>query len=115
MGYCYENGIGTEKNEKKAYLKSSKKGNAVAQNNLGHCYEKGIGTNKNQMEAFRWYLKSAINGNSEARNNLSGFHYYGIGSSRNKKHFNANQQAKNTLLVNIIYKNSIGMHSWPIS
>src|ERR1043166_4628155 len=62
LGYCYQFGIGTRKNEFKAfelYLKSAEGGNSCAQNNLGYCYQNGIGVIKNEGKAFKWYLKAA--------------------------------------------------------
>ncbi|GBC09531.1 hypothetical protein RclHR1_08950009 [Rhizophagus clarus] len=87
LGYCYDHGIGTKKNEIKAfewYSKSAENGFALAQNNLeneskkfefytksanegcalgqcnlGFCYDFGIGTVTNKTNAFEWYLKSA--------------------------------------------------------
>ena len=52
--YCYEYGIGTDKNQNKAfewYLKSAENGIAMAQYNLAICYEDGIGTNPEELVA----------------------------------------------------------------
>ena len=46
LGFCYENGFGTEKDYNKAfewYSISANNGYAKAQNNLGFCYRNGIG------------------------------------------------------------------------
>src|SRR4030095_494515 len=59
LGYFYENGIGTIKDEEKAfqwYLKSAEGGDHSGQYNLGDCYENGIGTTKDEEKAFQWYL-----------------------------------------------------------
>src|SRR6185437_15455453 len=51
LGWCYENGIGIDKNKKKTfkwYMKSAKGGNSIGQNNLGCCYRDGIGTDKDE-------------------------------------------------------------------
>ena len=82
------NGIGTDKNETKAfewYLKSAENGNAIAQNNLGDCYKNGIGTDKNETKAFEWYLKSAEDGNSDGQVNLAICYDNGIGTDKNDR------------------------------
>ncbi|RHZ80062.1 hypothetical protein Glove_139g107 [Diversispora epigaea] len=52
LGYCYQHGIGTTKNEKKAF----------------QC---GTGTAGDEEEAFQWYLKSAEGENYAGQNNLA--------------------------------------------
>src|ERR1043166_2293204 len=52
------------------YLKSSRKGDPIAQYNLGICYEKGLGTEQDCDRAFEWYFKSANNGCGESQNYL---------------------------------------------
>ena len=45
VGYCYQNGIGVEKDEHKAFIyyqKSAEMGNADGAFNVGYCYDKGI-------------------------------------------------------------------------
>ncbi|RHZ57520.1 hypothetical protein Glove_386g34 [Diversispora epigaea] len=61
LGYCYENGIGTTKDEEKAfqwYLRSAEDENNNGQNNLGYYYN-DIGTTKDEEKTFHWYIKSA--------------------------------------------------------
>src|SRR5687768_11588947 len=58
LGYCYQRGIGTEKNEKKAfelYKEAAKGGNITTINDLAYCYEYGIGTEKDKIRAFELY------------------------------------------------------------
>src|SRR5437868_6109044 len=65
LGFCYLNGIGTARDENKAfewYLKLAEGGNSNEQDNLGFCYKNGIGTDKDKKKAFKWYLKSAEGG-----------------------------------------------------
>ncbi|CAB4421483.1 unnamed protein product [Rhizophagus irregularis] len=81
LGYCYQNGIGIEKNEKKAfewYLKAAGKGDIYAQYNLGICYQNGIGINKDDKKAFEWYFKSAKE-YSQAQNILGNCYQNEIG------------------------------------
>ncbi|RHZ58289.1 hypothetical protein Glove_374g20 [Diversispora epigaea] len=88
LGDCYERGIGTTKDEGKAfqwYLKSAEGGNSYGQNNLGDCYENGIGTTKDEEKAFQWYLKSAEGGNSDGQNNLGYCYRKGIGITKDKE------------------------------
>ncbi|GBC09532.1 hypothetical protein RclHR1_08950010 [Rhizophagus clarus] len=80
LGYCYDHGMGTTKNELKAfewYLKSAENGNIMAQKNLGYCYLNGSGTVKNEIKAFEWCLKSAEGGNAEAQNYVGKCYYDG--------------------------------------
>ncbi|RIA91509.1 hypothetical protein C1645_875361 [Glomus cerebriforme] len=87
VGYCYQNGIGINKNEKKAfkwYLKSAENGNAMAQNNLGVCYKDGIGTDKNETKAFECYMKLAIAGVSHGQCNVGFCYEKGIGTLKDE-------------------------------
>ena len=62
LGYCYLEGIGTEKNIFKAVewtSLSAKHGDRDAQYNLGCFYEDGIGLEKDIMLALYWYRKAA--------------------------------------------------------
>ncbi|RHZ88802.1 hypothetical protein Glove_21g166 [Diversispora epigaea] len=72
LGYCYHNGIGTTKDEKKAfqwYLKSAEGGSSRGQYNLGYYYHNG----KDEKKAFQWYLKLSEGGNQKEKNNLGIF------------------------------------------
>ena len=63
LGNCYEDGIGTNKDKRKAfewYEISARGGNKSAQYNLGRCYQYGIGTEKNNQEAIKWYKKTHV-------------------------------------------------------
>lgn len=76
LGFCYENGYGTDKNHTKAfewYEKAASQGSAVAQRNLGLCYEHGRGTRQNYIKAKKWYLKAAAQGNGDAKKSLDKF------------------------------------------
>ncbi|GBB90794.1 hypothetical protein RclHR1_01790001 [Rhizophagus clarus] len=88
LGYCYQYGIGKNKDEFKAfefYLKSAVGGNLSAQNNLGYCYQNGIGITKNEKKAFEWYLKAANEGDLHAQYNLGNCYQNGIGIFKDDK------------------------------
>ena len=58
VGYCYQKGIGTKKDLKKAfelYLKSAKLNHIDGIKNVGYCYRNGIGTKKDLKEADYWF------------------------------------------------------------
>ncbi|RHZ84535.1 hypothetical protein Glove_79g93 [Diversispora epigaea] len=85
LGYCYRHGIGTTKDEEKAfqwYLKSAEGGDHTGQFNLGDCFEKGIGTTKDEEKAFQWYLKSAEGGDHAGQNILGHCYEKGIGTTK---------------------------------
>ena len=73
LGYCYETGLGVEKDPKEAvkwYRKAAEQGFARAQYNLGLCYEYGTGVEKNPTEAVKWYRKAAEQGYERAKSAL---------------------------------------------
>ncbi|GBC09529.1 hypothetical protein RclHR1_08950007 [Rhizophagus clarus] len=73
LGYCYDNGIGTEIDTQKAfelYHEAANLGNKVAQHNLANMYEHGEGVEKNVSKAIYWYKKSAEQGYQNAQNIL---------------------------------------------
>ncbi|GBC47663.2 kinase-like domain-containing protein [Rhizophagus irregularis DAOM 181602=DAOM 197198] len=66
-GYSYENGIGIEKDLKKAfywYEKAANNGNIIAKHNLGDCYLNGNGVKKDHNKAFELFKQSANGGYS---------------------------------------------------
>ncbi|RHZ80988.1 hypothetical protein Glove_130g136 [Diversispora epigaea] len=105
LGYCYQSGIETTKNEEKAfyllsngygvtkdeekafqwYLKSAEGENHAGQNNLGYCYRNGIGITKNDEKAFQWYLKSAEGGANKGQYNLGYCYRHGIGTTKDEE------------------------------
>ncbi|GES88019.1 kinase-like domain-containing protein [Rhizophagus clarus] len=97
LGYCYENGIGTDIDKKKAFELCQKAadlgnshgiatdlGNAAGINSLGYCYENGIGTDIDKKKAFELYQKTADLGNAAGINNLGVCYLYGIGTNIDK-------------------------------
>ena len=92
LGYCYQDGIGTEINEKKAfecYKKATELDKTVAcyWNNLGYCYQNGIGTEVNENKAFECYKKATELYKTVALywNNLGYCYLNGIGTEVDKE------------------------------
>ncbi|KAF0544221.1 calmodulin-dependent protein kinase [Gigaspora margarita] len=62
LGFCYQNGIGVEKDGQKAfeyYQKSANMGNSEGTRMVGFCYQNGIGVEKDEQKAFEYYQESA--------------------------------------------------------
>ncbi|GBC20582.2 kinase-like domain-containing protein [Rhizophagus irregularis DAOM 181602=DAOM 197198] len=62
LGWCYENGIGTDAYDQKAfdlYQKAADLGNINGIINFGWCYSEGIGTYVDKQKAFELYLMAA--------------------------------------------------------
>src|SRR6266498_5733756 len=77
LGVNYQNGIGVEKDETKAfeyYKKSAEKGHDMAQNNLASLYKNGEGIEKNIEKALYWFNKAAENGNELAQYDLGQYY-----------------------------------------
>ncbi|KAF0529897.1 calmodulin-dependent protein kinase [Gigaspora margarita] len=67
LGYNYQNGIGVEKDEHKAffyYQKSADMGDAQGTRGVGYCYQNGIGVEKDEHKAFIYYQKAAEMGHA---------------------------------------------------
>jgi TPR repeat protein len=62
LGYCYEEGIGVNKNTEMAvkwYTKAAQQNYPEAMVNLGHCHTQGKGVGLDPVQAFSWYQKAA--------------------------------------------------------
>ncbi|RIB13400.1 hypothetical protein C2G38_2197967 [Gigaspora rosea] len=69
----YQNGIGIEKDERKAfelYLKADEMGNVKGTFNVGNCYYYGIGVERDLQKAFFYYQKFAEMGNADGMCNI---------------------------------------------
>lgn len=73
LGEMYEDGLGTDEDEEKAfhwYKKGAEAGDAEAMLDTGDCCYYGYGMDENEAEAVKWYKKGAENGNADAMNML---------------------------------------------
>lgn len=84
---CYEDGTGTEKDEKMyfKYLKKTVQSSVIPEaiTDLGSCYGKGKVTAKNNKKAMRLYLKAALLGDVLALTNIAWFYETGISVKKN--------------------------------
>lgn len=97
LGLFYRKGIGTAKDDKKAfslYHKAAEQGLAVAQVNLGACYLKGIGTAKDAEKAFSWFQKAAEQTSALGETWLGFCYQNGLGTTKDgNKAFSLFQKA----------------------
>ncbi|KAF0507791.1 calmodulin-dependent protein kinase [Gigaspora margarita] len=87
LGYCYEHGIGMEKDEKKAftyYQKSENMNNSNGMYQVGYCYYLGIGVEIDKRKAFTYFLKSAEAGNVMGIWKTAICYWFGIGVEKNE-------------------------------
>ncbi|RIB20922.1 hypothetical protein C2G38_2244267, partial [Gigaspora rosea] len=87
VGFCYENGMGIEKDENKAFIyyqKSAEMGSADGTYGVGYCYENGIGIKKDVYKEFIYYQKSAEMGQVEGMLNVGNCYREGIGVAKDK-------------------------------
>ena len=69
IGFCYENGIGTDEDAYKAaqwYKSASDDGDVIAQYNLAECYRTGSGVPKDMNLAAYWYKRAARQGDADS-------------------------------------------------
>jgi len=82
LGMFYLNGIGTKKDEDKAFTyieKAAHSGYAAAQCNLGLLYKYGNGCQLDFKKAIAWFRKGSANGNQKAAYFLGYMYYKGFG------------------------------------
>ncbi|RHZ64741.1 hypothetical protein Glove_320g194 [Diversispora epigaea] len=87
LAYMYLDGLGVEKDTKKAFqifYKLAAKGSLLALNPIAYCYDEGIGVEKNEEKAFELYLKSAEKGSLAAQNNVRVCYECGIGITKDE-------------------------------
>ncbi|PKC58799.1 HCP-like protein [Rhizophagus irregularis] len=111
LAICYMDGIGTQKDEKKAFdlfLESSIKPNissafknrlrskfemdlesaisndSIAQSKVGCHFQSGKVVKRNKIRSFKWYLKSAKNGYVKSQINVGSCYECGKGTDKNE-------------------------------
>eukprot|EP00033_Pygsuia_biforma_P006101 GCRY01006781.1.p1 GENE.GCRY01006781.1~~GCRY01006781.1.p1 ORF type:complete len:182 (-),score=25.10 GCRY01006781.1:142-687(-) len=91
---CYEQGIGTAINKKKAqhyFLLGAKQGHPYAQFMHGIYLEQESGPKnkrkENAVEAFHWFHKAATQGHSYAQYRLSHYYRHGLGGAPKSEEF----------------------------
>ncbi len=80
IGYMYDNGYGTKKDEKLAfeyYKKSAEKGFTFAEYALGQAFLQGIGVKVNDAEAIYWLSKAVKKGDYMSQYVLGSLYYEG--------------------------------------
>lgn len=88
LGWYYEDGIGVEKDEKKAfelYKCAYEDGNPDSAFSLGRMYYLGRGTEENDAEAFKLFLEASQNGYKGANCFLGTMYGYGVEGVVEKK------------------------------
>lgn len=88
LARCYEEGLGTPKDGKKAfkwYQESANQGFSLSQNRLARCYLTGVGTQKDDQKAFFWCQKASEQGLPLAEYNLGYCYLNGIGTEKDPK------------------------------
>lgn len=74
IGYCYENGMGTDTDLSKAiecYKKGCAKGNNLSLNNMGYLHQEGKGVESDIGKAIDYYEKAILHGSNLAIDNLN--------------------------------------------
>ena len=87
VGYCYENGLGVERNLDLAvywYQKAASEGLTLAQANLGRLYYNGLGVMKDHSEAMRWFRMAADQGFASAENQVGYSYAIGLGVKKDQ-------------------------------
>lgn len=82
LATMYFNGVGVEKDYKKAYVRcrrAAENGNSKAQYNLGQFYFHGEVIEQDFHEAFRWFKKSAEQGDFNSQYMVGYIYHVGIG------------------------------------
>ncbi|GBB87474.1 hypothetical protein RclHR1_13960004 [Rhizophagus clarus] len=127
LGYCYQYGIGIEKNEIRAnkkkneikafelYKEAAENDHIISIYELGNCYQYVRGTKKNEIKAYESYKEAAEKGHITLIYELGICYQYGKGTEENKiKAFESyNKAAEKGHIISIYllekyYQNGIG-------
>ncbi|RHZ85380.1 hypothetical protein Glove_66g47 [Diversispora epigaea] len=87
LANMYSDGLGVEKDTKKAfqiYYKFAAKGSLIALGAIAYCYDEGHGVEKNEEKAFELYLKSAKKGSIGSQYNVGLCYMRGTGTVKDK-------------------------------
>lgn len=82
LGWCYQHGLGTEKNLSKAakyYWMAASQGHKDAQYQLGVCCSAGIGVKQDMQKAIYYYEQAALQGHVHANYLLYQCYEWGLG------------------------------------
>ncbi|RHZ75193.1 hypothetical protein Glove_217g190 [Diversispora epigaea] len=85
--YLYLDGIGVEKDTKKAFrifYKFVDKGSLIALNSVAYCYHLGVDIERNEEKAFELYLKSAKKGIILAQSNVGICYEFAKGTKKDE-------------------------------
>ncbi len=88
LGLAYLQGIGTEKDEEKAFryiFSAAQNDYATAQYNLGRLYKHGLGCELNFTKAITWWETAVSNGSQRAAFTLGYMYYKGFGVAQDYK------------------------------
>lgn len=88
IGSCYENGIGTKKDDGEAvrwYQPAAEQGSPESQTSLANCLYYGQGVDENKAAAVKLYRVAADHGYAEAQNSLGICYINGDGVSEDSK------------------------------
>ena len=88
LGACYDNGLGTRKNLRKAfnwYLLAAEAGHRDSQFNIGYFYQSGELFPVNHAIKVFWYKKAAKQGLYDAQRDLGYSYFFGEGLAKTEK------------------------------
>ncbi len=83
LGVCYEQGIGTTSDQKKAvelFRQAAEHGSSRGQRLLARCLEQGLGLPQDQKAALEWLRTSALQGDASSQAELARHYEFGIGT-----------------------------------
>jgi uncharacterized protein len=82
LAYCFQNGLGVVKSDKRAfelYSKAAAGGSAVGMDNLASAYVRGTYVKQDFNQALDWYEKAIENGNEGSLQSIGNMYFNGQG------------------------------------